>query len=504
MLSLKRFIQLRKAFTIISKSKAKWKSRLVFPVGRSFTRINAIYGYRSAYSFSTTPEKDNDNNDIFNEFDEEATDREKVVKNLSLKLIESDSSDSVLSIFENEYLKSAKKEIFGEELCLLLYFTVKHNGDITQDMRLTTLLDMLFTRFEGMAFDFILTTIWSLGILVSMRGAEIPIEHKLKILNEILKSDIPKHSVQNLPSLIFSISCFIGPEQVTDEVIEAVKKIWDFYIKEGILTLDPLQMSTILTGLSRLQYHNSEYLLTLSKAMKMDRFFFEWNERDLMSIIVALADLHYKEDNLFQVLHKEVINNLDNITPYSLFLIIQSYARIIPEKNQYYFDLYHKLIETLEKHPDELTVDLYVNQMLSLACYKGKSSDIRVSKLASAYCQLMNKQDRFTFNDFTGSDACNLLVAIVALDIKSIKYIKKVVEVIQANMSMLTTIDLINLSKSAFSLSKEDFPDLYTKVHSAWVQRLTSFEPWERKILEETYTMQGTIKDSPFIKKEAA
>ena len=116
----------------------------------------------------------------------------------------------------------------------------------------------------------------------------------------------------------------------------------------------------------------------------------------------------------------------------------------------------------------------------------------------------MNKQDRFTFNDFTGSDACNLLVAIVALDIKSIKYIKKVVEVIQANMSMLTTIDLINLSKSAFSLSKEDFPDLYTKVHSACVQRLTSFEPWERKILEETYTMQGTIKDSPFIKKEAA
>ena len=505
MLYLRRFASFRKSLMLVNKARMHTinKNKYRFGVGRSFinTNYSLFSGYRKWFLFWTDNSKPKVDANIFEEVSkEDETLKDQHIKRVSLRLINTNNSDQVLSIFEFDYLKSARKDIAGEELWLLLYYAVKHMGNISQDMRLTTLLDMLYNRFEGMQFDFILTTIWSLGILVSIRGADIPIENKMKIIRELLKCEIPRQSVQNLPSLVFSISTLIGSEHTNDEVVEIVKRITNFYFKEGILTLDPLQASTLLTGFSRLQYHNSEYLLTLAKSMKKDNFFYDWVERDLMSIIVALTDLHYKDEDLFKILHKHVWACLDNISPYSLFIIIQSYARIIPEKHQCYFDFYHKLLEVLEKHPDELDVELYVNQFLSLACYKGKINDGRVNRLLKAYVQVMDKQTRFSFYDFTGSDASNLLVAVVSLDYQSTKFIKRIVDVITLNMSLLTNLDLINLSKSVFSLKSEDFPGLYQKIHSQWVQRLTSFQPWERKILEETYTSQGLIKDSPFVK----
>jgi hypothetical protein len=38
---------------------------------------------------------------------------------------------------------------------------------LENDRRIATLLDMIFARYEDMDFEYILTTIWSLGILVS-------------------------------------------------------------------------------------------------------------------------------------------------------------------------------------------------------------------------------------------------------------------------------------------------------------------------------------------------
>ena len=69
-------------------------------------------------------------------------------------MINTDASDQVLSIFENEYLKVGKDPIYVEELCLILHFAVKHMGEVAGDMRMDTLLRMLFQKFEDVEFEF--------------------------------------------------------------------------------------------------------------------------------------------------------------------------------------------------------------------------------------------------------------------------------------------------------------------------------------------------------------
>lgn len=158
--------------------------------------------------FCTNPSSTDDKYGDFKELKEDNEDtKQAVVKNLSLRLINTKSTQEVLvGIFENDYLRGERKEIHGEELALILYFAVKHMGVQVDDQRLTTLLDMLFNRFVGLDFDYVLTTIWSMGLLVSFHGAEIPIENKVKLLKELLDKSIPVESLHNLPSLIFSIS----------------------------------------------------------------------------------------------------------------------------------------------------------------------------------------------------------------------------------------------------------------------------------------------------------
>lgn len=136
----------------------------------------------------------------------EVSDRHSAAKNLSLQLINTETTSQVLNIFENDYIKSGRKDIYVEELCLLLHFATKHMGSVANDIRMSTLLDMLYARFDNVDFDFVLTTIWAFGILTSYRGMQTPLEHRLKILSELEDKSIPEQSIPNIPSLIFSIS----------------------------------------------------------------------------------------------------------------------------------------------------------------------------------------------------------------------------------------------------------------------------------------------------------
>ena len=78
----------------------------------------------------------------------------------------------------------------------------------------------------------------------------------------------------------------------------------------------------------------------LTNQMRRDDFFYDISDNDLCNIISSLSDLHYKDDKLYDILHEHVKIAADDIKPYGLFMIIQSYARVIPHKRDYYFDLY--------------------------------------------------------------------------------------------------------------------------------------------------------------------
>lgn len=77
--------------------------------------------------------------------------------------------------------------IYPEELCLLLYFLTKNltsnsNDEVMKDLRFQTLLDLVFSRMPELAYEYVVTTVWSLGICVSAFGLEIHPDYKLRLL----------------------------------------------------------------------------------------------------------------------------------------------------------------------------------------------------------------------------------------------------------------------------------------------------------------------------------
>lgn len=58
--------------------------------------------------------------------------------------------------------------------------------------------------------------------------------------------------------------------------------------------------------------------------------------------------------------------SIDDMKPYTVFMIAQSYARVT-QNQEHYMDLAPRLIEILNKEPETLDQLLYVNQWLTLA-----------------------------------------------------------------------------------------------------------------------------------------
>jgi hypothetical protein len=80
------------------------------------------------------------------------------------------------------------------------------------DLRFTTLLNMIFGRFHELEFEYVLTTIWSLGICVSGFGLDIHPDNKQKLLEALQTTEVPAQHISNIPSLAFSISCFFDAD----------------------------------------------------------------------------------------------------------------------------------------------------------------------------------------------------------------------------------------------------------------------------------------------------
>jgi hypothetical protein len=92
---------------------------------------------------------------------------------------------------------------------------------------------MVFSRLHELAYEYVVTTVWSLGICVSAFGLEIPEENKLRLLS-VLNAHIDQDKVNpsqyaNIPSLVFSITCFFTPEEMNELVTETVEKLSKLY-----------------------------------------------------------------------------------------------------------------------------------------------------------------------------------------------------------------------------------------------------------------------------------
>lgn len=116
--------------------------------------------------------------------------------------------------------------------------TSQENGIniIQKDLRFQTLLDLVFAKMPELAYEYVVTTIWSLGICVSAYGLEMQAENKLRILsvlNQHIDSadGIPPTSVGSIPSLVFSLTCFFTEQDMNQLVTDTVEKLSAIYRK---------------------------------------------------------------------------------------------------------------------------------------------------------------------------------------------------------------------------------------------------------------------------------
>ena len=101
-----------------------------------------------------------------------------MIKNLSLKLLDTKTPEEVLRIFENDFIRQAQsKTILGEELVMILKF-LQHTLDntlereqamqfIKYDARVETLIDWLMSRYEPLEVEYQVATVFSLGMMIS-------------------------------------------------------------------------------------------------------------------------------------------------------------------------------------------------------------------------------------------------------------------------------------------------------------------------------------------------
>ena len=143
------------------------------------------------------------------------------------------------------------------------------------DLRFQTLLDLVFSRLPELAYEYVVTTVWSLGICVSAFGLDIQPDNKLRllsVLNQHLDSEqVTPSSYANIPSLVFSITCFFDPQTDMNELVtDTIEKLSRLYrnlnlsdltlVDTMIERMDLLSASSLLMGWGRAYLRNEELL----------------------------------------------------------------------------------------------------------------------------------------------------------------------------------------------------------------------------------------------------
>ena len=102
-------------------------------------------------------------------------------------------------------------------------------------------MNMVFARLPELAYEYVVTTVWSLGICVSGFGLVMEPEAKLRllaVLNEQLSGGhVLPAQYANIPSLVFSVTCFFSPDEMNELVTETVHRLSSIYGKHLLFIL---------------------------------------------------------------------------------------------------------------------------------------------------------------------------------------------------------------------------------------------------------------------------
>lgn len=240
-------------------------------------RLVSLFAKRRVRLFSTRPPIFTGPK-AFEELRDQAEEtKESAAKNLSLRLLQSETPEEVLRVFERDFLRPQKTS-YPEELALVLYFVVKNLSAaglsqaqgaklVAADLRFQTLLNLVLARLPELQLDYVVSAVWSLGICVSAFGLEVAPESKLRLLatlNALLDKEEAFHQYPNLPSLAFSLTCFFAPEDMNALVTETVARVSRVYVEHMLERMDLLACSSLLMSWARARLRDEQLLAAVA------------------------------------------------------------------------------------------------------------------------------------------------------------------------------------------------------------------------------------------------
>jgi len=186
----------------------------------SFTKQNKIANEDNLKKQETLNEQ---NEKLLHEFEDMLNTKEdnpeKRIKLLSIKLLQASSSQEVLNLFIDKYIKALVEKIYSEELCLFLYFYVSlldkepelhHN--ISKQLNDSTLITKIFEQIEEMDLTNIFVLSWSCSLLISKFKYDIPIQLRVAILQK-LPDELEVDRKAEIPTICFGISAFYNKSE---------------------------------------------------------------------------------------------------------------------------------------------------------------------------------------------------------------------------------------------------------------------------------------------------
>ncbi|CAI2386199.1 unnamed protein product [Moneuplotes crassus] len=495
------FVSSFKATTALAGYQKPMRSISIGGIGKS--KPLTLFSQVSHRQFSSS-EENKDGFGIFGKNPEEEEDRKEAINKISLKLAQTKSSQEVLNIFQTDYIKAQKNQIYVEELILMLHFIVRHMGEVTGDTRLNILLNVMFAHFENVSYEYCATTISCLGFLVNLKGLGIELEMKKKVLNEILGRETPKELIPTIPTLVFSLSTFFHPHEIDGDVQKAVKDCVETYIIEGVEMMEPAHAATLLTAIvktnSRGNPHDQEVVDTIMTQLERPKFFDDAHENELINILVPIVELGKPSEKLLDSIHECIMAKLDRIDGYNTCMLAQAYARIGSQNNKYFKDIAPHLLSVYRTQGNIFDSILYENQWLTIATFKEKGNDT-ISDLTNALMDVMDNQHDFSFSDLHGYEATNILVGVASLEVKNVNFIRNIVSVITHHLKSIPTSYLINTARTSFyCLQFTEFSIFYSQVHDELVSRRKNMSDEDKRDLKSIYKAHNEIPDSPFVK----
>ena len=144
-------------------------------------------------------------------------------KNLSLRLFETRTPEEVMRIFDKEYLRQMKKDIYGEELVLILKFLESNmkNGMsrpeavkfLTEDKRVDLLIEFIMSRIPELDPEYKIVTTYTLGVFLSAYEYELSKEEYYEqVIRNLKDIDFPESSLPDIPAMIFVLPSFLTDE----------------------------------------------------------------------------------------------------------------------------------------------------------------------------------------------------------------------------------------------------------------------------------------------------